>query len=279
MFKRKDFVVRLTVLIGLLLTMGVQAQDPGNVGRFLNYERPLIIAHRGASSLAPENTLAAVQKALDLKVDVVEIDVHRSSDGELVVLHDATLDRTTTGSGPVKQYSLEEVKSFDAGSWFSPSFVEERIPTLREVLEKTKDQATLLIELKGERTEVRTVELVKELGMTDQVIIQSFDFLQIQKAKQKAPEIPTVFLVKEPKHKEDPAQAALWMCNIADYVGASGIAVRHNLLTPELLELARERSLAVFVWTVDQQKDMKKFIKLGVQGIITNKPQDLKKLL
>ena len=221
MFKRKDFVVRLTVLIGLLLTMGVQAQDPGNVGRFLNYERPLIIAHRGASSLAPENTLAAVQKALDLKVDVVEIDVHRSSDGELVVLHDATLDRTTTGSGPVKQYSLEEVKSFDAGSWFSPSFVEERIPTLREVLEKTKDQATLLIELKGERTEVRTVELVKELGMTDQVIIQSFDFLQIQKAKQKAPEIPTVFLVKEPKHKEDPVQAALWMCNIADYVGAS----------------------------------------------------------
>ncbi len=268
MSRKKYLTTCVSIVMIFVAATGVLAQG-----------QPLVIAHRGASSLAPENTLAAVRKALDLKVDVVEIDVHRTADGELVVIHDATVDRTTTGSGPVNRYSLEELRSLDAGSWFNRSFAGERIPTLREVLETTKDKATLLIELKGERTEVRTVELVQELGMADQVIIQSFDFLQIQKVKQKSPEIPTVFLVREPEHKDDPTKAALWMCNIADYVGASGIGVRHNWFTLELLELAQERHLDIFVWTVDQQKDMKKFIKHGVQGVITNRPQDLQKLL
>lgn len=265
---KKRLITSLVIILGLLAFSGVQS-----------LAQPLVVAHRGASSLAPENTLAAVHKALELKVDIVEIDVHRSLDGELVVLHDPTINRTTNSTGPVKAYNLAELKSFDAGSWFHPSFADEQIPTLRKVLEATKDRATLLIELKGERTEVRTVELVQELGMADQVIIQSFDFLQIQKVKQKAPDIPTVFLVKEPEHQSDPEKAARWMCNIAEYVGAGGIGVRHNWFTPELMKLAQERNLEIFVWTVDKKEDMQKFIEAGVQGIITNRPQDLLKLL
>lgn len=239
----------------------------------------LVIAHRGASSLAPENTMAALYAALRLGVDMVEIDVHRSSDGELVVIHDATVDRTTNGQGAVNRLTLAELQALDAGSWFGHSFENERIPTLREVLEAVRDKAVALVELKGQRTEVRTVELVRELGMSDQVFIQSFDFQQIQKAKEKAPEIPTIFLVRNPKHSSEPAKAAQWMTNIAEFVGASGIAIRHNWFTPELMECASERNLEVFVWTVDKKADMHEFLKAGVQGIITNKPQDLLSLL
>lgn len=252
------------VLITALLT--IQTPSEGT---------PLVIAHRGASSLAPENTMAAVRAALDLGVDVIEIDVHRTSDGELVVIHDVTVDRTTDGEGFVSRLTLAEMQQLDAGSWFGHSFSNERIPTLKEVLEAVKDKVTLLIELKGPRTEVRTVELVRELGMSNQVILQSFDFQQIQKAKEKAPEIPTVFLVGKPSHSSDPARAAEWMANIAEYVGASGIAVRHNWWTPELMDLAVARDLDIFVWTVDRKADMRKFIRQGVQGIITNKPQGL----
>lgn len=256
------------VLITALLTI----QTPSEA-------TPLVIAHRGASSLAPENTMAAVQVALDLGVDMIEIDVHRTSDGELVVIHDVTVDRTTDGEGFVSRLTLAEVRELDAGSWFGRSFSNERIPTLREVLEATKDKVTLLIELKGPRTEVRTVELVRELGMSNQVVVQSFDFQQIQKAKEKAPEIPTVFLVDKPNHSSEPARAAEWMANIAEYVGASGIGIRHSWWTPELSDIAAARNLDVFVWTVDRKTDMKKSIKDGVQGIITNKPQNLLPLL
>lgn len=269
----------LSLVLVVLLGGAIQAQDAGDVWKFITKDVPLVIAHRGASSLAPENTLASVRKGLELGVDVVEIDVHRSYDGELVVLHDNTVNRTTSGKGNVADLTLQEIKKLDAGRWFKLSFWGERIPTLREVLEATKDKAILLIELKGERTEVPTVELVRELGMEDQVIIQSFDFQQIQKSKQKAPEIPTVFLVREPEHSSDPAKAATWMANITEYVGASGIGIRHNWFTPELKETAKERNLALFVWTVDAKADLQRFINEGVHGIITNRPQDLLPLL
>ncbi|NMB02358.1 MAG: glycerophosphodiester phosphodiesterase [Firmicutes bacterium] len=276
MGKRK---LLLSVVLVMLLAGIANAANVGSIWKFVNETRPLVIAHRGASSLAPENTLAAVQVALELEVDVVEIDVHRSFDGQLVVLHDKTVNRTTSGKGSVTDLTLEELKQLDAGSWFKSSFKGETIPTLREVLKATKDKAILLIELKGERTEVRTVELVKELGMEDQVVIQSFDFQQIQKVKQRAPEIPTVWLVREPKHSEDPQKAANWIANTTEYVGATGIGIRHNWFTPELMATAKERNLAIFVWTVDSRADMKSFIKAGVHGIITNRPQNLLLLL
>lgn len=269
----------LFLLLFVFVTGTIQAEDIGTVWKFITGPEPLVVAHRGASSLAPENTLAAVHKGLELEVDLIEIDVHRSLDGELVVIHDETVDRTTSGKGRVKNLTLSELKKLDAGRWFKLSFWGERIPTLREVLEATKDKTILLIELKGERTEARTVDLVRELGMENQVIIQSFDFQQIQKVKQRAPEIPTMWLVREPDHSAEPKRAANWMANIAEYVGASGIGVRHNWHTPELMDTARERDLAVFVWTVDDKAALQHFIEAGVHGIITNRPQDLIKLL
>ena len=265
----------LSALMVVFLTSTIHAANSGSVWAFITKEHPLVVAHRGASSLAPENTMAAVKKALDLNVDLIEIDVHRSSDGELVVIHDETVDRTTSGKGRVNSLTLNELKKLDAGRWFKLTFWGERIPTLREVLEATKDKTILLIELKGERTEARTVDLVRELGMENQVIIQSFDFQQIQKVKQRAPEIPTMWLVREPENSHDPEKAAIWMANITEYVGASGIGIRHNWYTPELMATAKERNLAIFVWTVDDKTALRRFIDEGVHGIITNRPQDL----
>lgn len=276
---KRSLIISLVITVFVITSLGVKGQDVGSVWKFIDQNQPLVIAHRGASSLAPENTLASVKKALQLGVDVVEIDVHRTKDRELVVIHDSTIDRTTPGSGAVRNYTLPALNDFDAGGWFDASFAGERIPTLRAVLETTKDKAILLIELKSNRAEVPTINLVKELGMTDQVIIQSFKFEHIKKVNEKAPEIPTVLLVSEPKHSSNPQKAATWITNTAEYSNATGIGIRHNWLTPELIELAMRKDLAIFVWTVDKSADLQKFIETGVQGIITNRPQDLQKLL
>lgn len=278
----KKFWFALVALLMILsfFSSSNSAEEAVSVWTFIPDDRPLVVAHRGASSLAPENTLAAIKVALDLGVDVVEIDVHKTYDGELVVLHDETVNRTTTGTGKVKDLTLADIKKLDAGVRFGSSFKGERIPTLREVLEVMKDSgAVLLIELKGARTEVPTVELVREFEMSGQVIIQSFDFRQIQKTKKNAPEIPTVHLVNIPNHSSEPQKAATWMANTAEYAGATGIGIKHSSLTPELIAITSERNLALLVWTVDKTPDMQKFIRMGVQAIITNRPQDLLTLL
>lgn len=242
-------------------------------------DKPIIVAHRGASSLAPENTLAAVRKGIEVGAQWIEIDVHQTSDHHLVVLHDEKLDRTTNGSGAVNQYTLAEVRQLDAGSWFSAEFSGERIPTLQEVLDATKDKAILLIELKGSNIEGPTIELVREMNMENQVVIQSFDHDAVANAKALAPEIPTMLLIKEPSFASNPAIAAKWMVKRAEKKNADGIGIRFSYLTKDLVKLAGERGLVVFPWTVNTEGDLLTAIEMGVDGIITNYPQTLKGLL
>ena len=240
---------------------------------------PLVIAHRGASSLAPENTMAAVYAALDLGVEMVEVDVHSTLDGELVVIHDSTLDRTTNGNGYVRRRTLEEIKELDAGSWFKKRFSQERVPMLREVIVAVKDKSTLLIELKAPDLELSTIELIRELDASHQVMLQSFDYAQIQKAKELAPEIETIFLVSRPNYGSEPIRAAQWMLDIVNEVGASGVSVQYNWCTSELIELATEQNVDVYVWTVNRKSKLVKSITYGVKGIVTNKPQTLLSIL
>lgn len=260
----KDMQRKLILILAIILIMGLAGTAFGSA--------PIITAHRGASSLAPENTLAAVQKALELGVPWIEVDVHRTRDRVLVVLHDETVDRTTNGTGPINQLTYAEVAKLDAGSWFSPEFSGEPIPTLEEVLLACRGQATVLIELKGTLTERPTIELVRELEMEDQVVIQSFDHIMVGKAKQRAPEIPAFILIRQ-----DLTPQA--MVNTALYYGANGIGVRHNFLTEELVEVAHENGLVVFPWTVDNPEDMLNYLQMGVDGIITNYPQVLQEIL
>lgn len=280
MWKRRITVV---ALIGLMLLFGngshlLETKASENMQHVLT-DRPIIVAHRGASSLAPENTLAAVRKGIEVGAQWIEIDVHQTSDHHLVVLHDEKLDRTTNGSGAVNQYTLAEVRRLDAGSWFSAEFSGERIPTLQEVLEATKDKAILLIELKGSNIEGPTIELIREMNMENQVVIQSFDHDAVANAKALAPEIPTMLLIKEPSFASNPQIAAKWMVKRAEKKNADGIGIRFSYLTNDLVKLAGERGLAVFPWTVNTEGDLLAAIEMGVDGIITNYPQTLKGLL
>ncbi len=275
--------VTAVILIGLIASFWNVSNLPvinasENVQHILA-DRPIIVAHRGASSLAPENTLAAVKKGIEVGAQWIEIDVHQTRDHHLVVLHDEDLDRTTNGSGPVNQYTLAELRQLDAGSWFSSEFAGERIPTLREVLATTRDKAILLIELKGSSVEKPTIELVREMNMEKQVVIQSFDHDAVANAKALAPEIPTMILVKEPSFASNPQIAARWMVKRAEKKNADGIGIHFSYLTNDLVKLAEERGLVVFPWTVNTTGDLLTTIEMGVDGIITNYPQTLKNLL
>jgi glycerophosphoryl diester phosphodiesterase len=117
-----------------------------------------IIAHRGASGSAPENTLAAIELAIANKADMIEIDIHQTKDGKLVVIHDDKLDRTTTGKGKINELTLEEIKKHDAGSWFNTSFSNEKVPELKEVLELINGKCKLLIEIKGKPSDYSGLE-------------------------------------------------------------------------------------------------------------------------
>ena len=158
---------------------------------------PLRIAHRGASGpgLAPENTLAACEKALQIGVDMLEIDVHATRDGQIVVLHDAALDRTTNGTGLVADLLGEEVRQFDAGRWFSADFARERVPLLEEVLDLARNQALVLIEIKADGIAERVLQVIEAANATERVVVQAFNPQTVRRLNLLAPTLPTALLV------------------------------------------------------------------------------------
>jgi glycerophosphoryl diester phosphodiesterase len=170
----------------------------GPPGRGRRPALPYVSAHRGARSQAPENTIAAFRAALEAGAAALELDVHLTRDERVVVIHDATLDRTTDASGPVSARSGEQVRALDAGSWFSAGMAGQHIPFLEDVIELTEGRARLHIELKGERGEAlaeRVVATVRRLGAADRVVIMSFDLDAALAARRSGPEISTLAIV------------------------------------------------------------------------------------
>ena len=166
---------------------------------FLDHERTLNIAHRGASSAAPPNTLAAFEKAVELGADGIEFDVHLSADGVPVVIHDFTVDGTTDGSGRVAEMTLAQLEQLDAGSSFDPAFAGERIPTLVQVLETCGNRLLLNIELKDlslrdSGLERAVIAQVEQRGLGNRVILSSFNPFSLRRAKKIAPRIPVGLL-------------------------------------------------------------------------------------
>lgn len=158
--------------------------------------RPWAIAHRGASLEAPENTLAAFRRAMNLGADLIELDVHQTADGELVVIHDETVDRTTGGSGAVGEMTLPEIRALDAGSWRGPDFAGERVPTLLSVLQLTRGHTGLAIEIKAGSgrypgIEPAIVRLLQITGRLDDVILISGDCRAIRRVRRLEPRLAT----------------------------------------------------------------------------------------
>ena len=241
---------------------------------------PVRIAHRGASGagLAPENTLAAFERAIQIGVDILEVDVHATGDGQIVAVHDSTLDRTTDGRGSVREQSLDQIRQVDAGSWFADDFRGERVPTLQEVLELARHRALVLIEVKADFIAERILHIVDSMAATSQVIIQSFNPQNVQRTKLLNPSIPTALLVGKLPTTPSRVRARRLVKQVLQ-AGANTLSIWHATLTPPLLEEMRKRGIAVWAWTVDQEIIMRDLALVGIQGIITSYPNLLNQVI
>ena len=217
---------------------------------------------------APENTMASFKKGLALGADLIELDVHLSADGHLVVIHDPTVDRTTDGRGYVKDMTLAQLKKLDAGSWFGPEFAGERIPTLAEVLEWARGRVGLVIEIKNGPVfypgiEEKVIEALEAYDMEEEVIVISFDHRCVRRVKELRPGIATGILYVG--RLADPTAAA--RAAMAD-----AIHPKADYLTAEDVSEAHLAGLAVSTWTVNDPSQMGEFIEMGVDSIGTNYP-------
>ena len=235
----------------------------------------LNIAHRGASALAPENTMAAFAMAVELGADAIELDLHVSRDGELVVIHDNTLDRTTDGEGPVHARSLQELKRLDAGRWFGESFAGQRIPTLAEVLDRFSGKVPLALEIKAGSAffrgiEERVVSVLREHQVISQVAVASFDHHALLRLKDLEPCLRTAaLLVGRP----------MSMSAVAGPSKTDAMALEFSLVTKTEVDACRAAGLQLVVWVVNEPAQMRHFIDLGVDGIITDSPDLLRQVL
>ncbi|WP_030313974.1 glycerophosphodiester phosphodiesterase [Streptomyces flavochromogenes] len=231
-----------------------------------------VIAHRGASSAAPENTLIAGEVARRGGAVWIENDVQPSEDDVPYVLHDTTVDRTTDGTGPIRSLTSTELDALDAGSWFAPAFAGTHVPTLEAQLRDLRLRGgKLLLEVKGSHTYSqvrRIVELVREQGMSDRVFVQSFEVTHLRYVHELAPDLPLGLL--RDTLDTDPLAVAEDL-RLASY-NPSDRALSSR---PELVRDLHAAGVAVNVWTVDSPARWKALDALGVDGIITNRPTEL----
>ncbi len=237
--------------------------------------KTLVLGHRGAKGYAPENTFPSFQKALELGVDVIELDVHITRDGFIVVCHDDSLERTTGLRKLIGETTWEEIRSLDAGKWFGPEFAGARIPLLEEVLEWGKGKVPIVVEIKrgfGEREDIveRTVEVIRACGMEKEVEIISFDHRFVRRAKEIAPEI---------------AGGILYVGALVDPVRAARDALADAIhphfayVDETLVERAHEAGLAISTWVVNDPAIARLLASWGIDCIGSDYPDKIKKAL
>jgi glycerophosphoryl diester phosphodiesterase len=233
--------------------------------------RPLVFAHRGAKRVAPENTIPAFEAAIRLGADGVELDVQYTSDGKLVVFHDLSLEKTSSGQGRVSAHTFDDLRTLDAGSHFSPEFAGTPIPTLDEALETAKGKLLVNIELKTIEVSQSglgpdVVEVVQRHGMVDDVVISSFNPFALRKSKTTGPKIEHALLLAA-----DLAGWTRWGLTLR-HSRAEGLHPEKGMVTPEYMAAARKRKMPVRVWTVSEEAEMRRLAGLGVDAIISDIP-------
>jgi len=235
------------------------------------FERgPVIIAHRGASAYAPENTIAAFNVAFDMGADGIELDVAQNKDGEVVVIHDETVDRTTNGTGKVRELTSSQLQLLDAGVYFHEAFTGEHIPSLQEVFELFGQKLLINVEIKNfsspfDNLPEKVTNMIKKFRMEDRVILSSFNPVALIKAGKLAPEIPLAILTMS-------SIPALIRWAIERTVHHQAVHPDQHLVTEEWLARNQSKCSRVNVWTVNQPEQIKALLDIGVDGIITNCP-------
>jgi glycerophosphoryl diester phosphodiesterase len=284
-------LVVLASLAAIYAIMALLARPAASHPFFAQFEqRPLVMAHRGGRALWPENTLYAFERAVELGVDVLEMDVHTTADGVPVVMHDDTVDRTTNGSGPIYALTLNELKGLDAGYRWSADDGQTfpyrgqsiSVPTVEEVFAAFPG-VPMNIEIKQEEPSMVSsfCELIREHNLTNQVLVASFHEEAIDEFRVECPEVATStgtmetvsLFIRSMLLLEDtygpPGEAA----QVPEY--QSGL----HVLTRRFVDAAHNRNLEVHAWTINDEDDMERMIALGVDGIITDYPDRLLDLL
>jgi glycerophosphoryl diester phosphodiesterase len=302
LFSRAIGLVLVALLMGCSEPQSIPDEKTAEVTvettKFMN------IAHRGARSLAPENTMPAARKAFALGASGWELDVAMTADGELVLLHDDTLERTSDAAQVLKDrqpwkvetFTLEELRQLDFGSWFvredpfkqvaagavtpeeQAAIQGTQMPTLQEALEYTRaHQWFVNVEIKDatgtpvdDKIVKAVVELIRELGMNDLVLISSFHHDYLRQVKALQPSLAIGALVD--RNVDDPVA-------LVKDLGAQAYHPSKKVINAEQVQALRQAGFDVYVWTVNEEDEMRKFIEMGVSGIITDYPQKLRELL
>jgi|AGTN01.3.fsa_nt_gi Glycerophosphoryl diester phosphodiesterase len=271
-------IVLASLLMALLLPGAVpmanaspQAESTKVAAESAWKKKPMVIAHRGGRKWAPENTMIAFKKSMNAGCDGVELDIHRCKSGELVVIHDETLDRTTDGKGLVKDFTYDEIKKLDAGKWYAKEFEGERVPLLSEVLEAFDGKMLINIEIKNTPIEYVGIEddlinLLRKYKHPEKIMISSFDHELIRRIHKISPIYEVAFL------------DASIIADVGEYgkkLGATAWNAAHYELRPDAVKRAQKAGLSVNVWTVDGIPDWKRAMEWNVDGIVTDDPAGL----
>ena len=261
---------------------GIVTNQPANaVKAFSQYpektviQRPIVAAHRGVPSQAPENTMVGYRMAYDLGADQIETDVQRTKDGHLVIMHDNTVDRTTNGTGEVDQLTLEEIRGFDAGMKYDEKFAGEKIPTFKEFLQEFKGKdVVLLVELKDHGIEQQVIDEIKSEGMMDQVSMQSFYLDSMQLMNEISPELPIgyLFSASVPKTYDAKLKNAKKM---VDYGTSNDVTLNasYGTVYEEFIKYMRQRGQMSMHWTFRGEAPFADKLKEGLIGPITDYTQ------
>lgn len=238
---------------------------------------PLIIAHGGFAGHYPNNTLPAINAAIAVRVDYVEVDINLSKDGEVMVIHDETVDRTTNGEGQVRNLTVKQLKELDAGSWFEQKFAGTQIPTLEEILPLFENsQSRLCLEIKlhddgqaDEGIENRVVDLVKKHGLSDRIVMTSFSKDVLRRIKSLEPGIPTSY---DPSNQEYETCSARQLCLLTLSCGSHILSCREKLIDEDFIVESRLLGVPIWAWTVNDTERMRYLVSLGVDAILTDHP-------
>jgi len=233
--------------------------------------KTMVVAHRGASAFAPENTLAAFSLAVDQGADAIELDAKLTADQQVVVIHDRTVDRTTNGKGEVRRLSLGQIKALDAGSFLSSRFSGEPIPTLGEVFEAVGQKLLINVELTnyaspGDALPDKVVELVRQFHLEERVLFSSFHPANLLRARRLLPETPVAILAL-------PGRGGWWARSfLMRQVAPEFVNPYHTDASAGYLQRQHEAGRRVFVWTVDDPADLSRLARDRADGLITNDP-------
>ncbi|MBN1588772.1 MAG: hypothetical protein JW888_04590 [Pirellulales bacterium] len=238
----------------------------------MRLKRCEVVAHRGFSAVAPENTLSAIAQAIRAGATGSECDVRRSKDGRIIAMHDETVNRTTNGKGKVEDLTFAQLRKLDAGSWKHKKFAGERIPTLDEILAAHKDTGcTAVVEIKVKDIEDQVIDAIRRAGMMNQTAVIAFDGDVVREMRTREPRLPCAWLCGK-SLKGTPAERADWIAKQAKEYKTNMVDLGYSMLSRDVIAELHQRGLVVWAWTVDDPVVIDALMRWGVDSITTDCP-------